>query len=340
MKAPAPRLSRALVRLGVSVWVLFAAVACATPERASPTPEQARADPVSALVRIRAHILPDARTAPSLGLMREGTGVMIDPTGLVLTIGYLVLEASGIELMDGTGRTVPARLIGYDFGTGFAILRPALPLTAKPIELGDSSTLGESELVMIATRDAVSLAYVTSRRIFAGYWEYLLEDAIFTAPPRADFGGAALIGRDGRLLGIGSLFVGDAAAPQTRSPGNMFVPINALKPILPDLIANGRPRAPAQPWLGLNLLEFDGQVLVTRVSPESPAERVGVKVGDMIVAVGSDSVSDLADLYRKVWARGAAGTEVPLKLLRESRLWEVVVPTIDRLQYLRSNPTY
>jgi serine protease Do len=303
-------------------------------------PEQNSADPLSSVVRIRAQILPDARTAATLGTSREGTGVVIDDKGLVLTIGYLVLEAAGIEVTGADGRTAPAQLVGYDFATGFGLVRSAWMPAAKAIELGDSSLLNETDLVLIATPDAISLAYVASRRMFAGYWEYLLERAIFTAPPRLDFGGAALIGRDGRLLGIGSLLVGDAAAPQIRSPGNMFVPIDLLKPILPDLIAQGRPKAPARPWLGVNLLEVEGQLVVTRVSPESPADEAGLRAGDIVAGIGADPVADLADFYRKVWARGTAGTEVPLKVVRDSRAREVTVRSIDRQQFLRVRPTY
>jgi len=310
------------------------------PSGNKPALEQARADPLSAVVRIRAKILPDARTAATLGTSREGAGVLIDDKGLVLTIGYLVIEAAGIEVMGADGRAAPAQLVGYDFATGFGLVRSAWMPAAKAIELGDSTLLNESDLVMIATPDAVSLAYVTSRRMFAGYWEYLLEEAIFTAPPRLDFGGAALIGRDGRLLGIGSLLVADAAAPQTRSPGNMFVPIDLLKPILPDLISQGRSKAPVRPWLGVNLVEVEGQLLVTRVSPESPADEAGLRAADIIVGVGADSVVDLADFYRKVWARGTAGIEVPLKVLRDSRSREIRVRSIDRQQFLRVKPTY
>jgi S1-C subfamily serine protease len=196
---------------------------------------------------------------------------------------------------------------------------------------------------MVATasaRESPSLVYVVSRRPFSGNWEYLLDSAIFTYPPVMDWSGAPLIGAKGELLGIGSLIVPDAGAPGTQSPGNMFVPIDLLKPILEDLIARGRRNAPARPWLGINADEFRGRLFIGRVSPDGPAERAGLKSGDIVLAVGGEEVTTLAELYRKIWGRGPAGTEVPLKVLQGARVKDVTVRSIDRIEYFRPSKTY
>jgi S1-C subfamily serine protease len=297
---------------------------------------------LSAVVAVQAKIQANARSADTLGLQRRGTGALVRE-GYVLTIGYLVIEAEAVQVTDADGRTLPATVAGYDHASGFALLRLVGALSAKPLPLGDSAALAEREPAMVATaaaRDTPSLVYVVSRRPFSGNWEYLLDAAIFTYPPVMDWSGAPLIGAKGELLGIGSLIVPDAGAPGTQSPGNMFVPIDLLKPILEDLIARGRRNGPARPWLGINTDEFRGRLFVGRVSPDGPAERAGLKSGDIVLAVGGEEVTTLAELYRKIWGRGPAGTEVPLKVLQGARVRDVTVRSIDRIEYFRPSKTY
>jgi S1-C subfamily serine protease len=296
-----------------------------------------------AIVKVQATALPDTRSAVTLGANREGTGVVIDKDGLILTIGYLIIEADEVRISDDRGRTLPASVVGYDHASGLALVRPIAPFEASPLPLGDSAGLDESEPVLIvnyAGRSAVTLAYVVSRRAFTGNWEYLLERAIFTSPPTLNWSGAALIGKDGSLLGVGSLILRDATAADPHLPGNMFVPIELLKPILADLVQSGRRAGPARPWLGVAADEIQGRLLVTRVSPEGPADRAGVGVGDIILGVGADAVHSQAEFYRKVWERGAAGSEIPLRVLQDNDVHEVKVRSIDRFDYFRQKPTY
>jgi serine protease Do len=292
---------------------------------------------LSAVVGISAKIQANARSAASLGAQRRGTGVLVRE-GYVLTIGYLVIEAEAIQVTGADGRTVPATLAGYDHSSGFALLKVIGALSAKPLPLGDSAALAERAPAMVvsaAARDSPSLVYVVSRRPFSGNWEYLLDSAIFTYPPVMEWSGAPLIGAGGDLLGIGSLIVPDAGGPGTQSPGNMFVPVELLKPILEDLIAKGRRNAPARPWLGVNADEVRGRLFVGRVSPDGPAERAGLKSGDIVLAVGSEEVKTLADFYKRIWERGPAGAEVPLKVLQGAQVRDVTVRSIDRVEYFR-----
>ena len=323
--------------------LLFTTVALALVASATAVLAQDRAeDTLAAVIGVQAKILPNARSVESLGTQRRGTGALIRD-GYVLTIGYLVIEAESIHLTGADGRTVPATVAAYDHASGFALLRVVGTLNAKPLALGDSVALAEREpglVIPAAAREAPTLVHVVSRRPFSGSWEYLLDSAIFTYPPVADWSGAPLIGAQGELLGIGSLIVPDAAAPGTQSPGNMFVPVDLLKPILDDLIASGRRNGPARPWLGVNADEFRGRLFVARVSPDGPAERAGLKSGDIVLAVGSDEVSTLADFYQRIWGRGAAGAEVPLKVLQGTRVRDVTVRSIDRMDYFRPAPTY
>ena len=299
------------------------------------------AETLNAVVGISAKIQKDARSAETLGLQRSGSGAIVRD-GYVLTIGYLVIEAEAVQVTGADGRTLPATVAAYDHASGFALLKVIGSMPAKPLALGDSAALGERDPAMAvsaSSRDAPAIVYVVSRRAFSGNWEYLLDSAIFTYPPVMDWSGAPLIGASGELLGIGSLIVPDAA-PGTQSPGNMFVPVDVLKPILEDLIARGRRNGPARPWLGLNAEEVRGRLFVGRVSPDGPAARAGLTSGDILLAVGNEEVSTLADFYRKLWGRGPAGTEVPLKVLKGARVAEVKVRSIDRVEYFRPSKTY
>ena len=297
---------------------------------------------LSAVVRVRVKALPDARSNASLGDEREGTGIVIDDRGTILTIGYIVIESDSIEITTSDNKTVPATLVGYDHATGFGLLRASAPLAVKPIQLGDSAALSLREPVMVLPfggRADASLAYVVSVRPFAGSWEYMLDNAIFTSPPSMSWAGAALVNREAKLVGVGSLLVRDSAERDAPAPGNLFVPIDLLKPILGELMTNGKRAGAQQPWLGLATEELQGHLLVTRVSPGSPAEQAGIKRGDIVVGVGAESVKTHAELYRKMWGLGPAGVEVPLKILQGPDVKEIKVKSIDRFNYFRAKPT-
>lgn len=344
IKVLAPAGARNPVRYPVERFLLSVACALALIIAAAVPPAAAQSvspNPLNAVVGVRAKVPASARTAQTLGAEREGGGVVIGEDGLVLTIGYLIMEAVETEIVEQDGSVVPADVVAYDYDTGFGLLRPLAKLDATPIELGDSSNLPEETRVLVAGPDGPSPAMVVSRREFAGYWEYLLPDAIFTSPPYRSFGGAALIGSDGRLLGIGSLIVGDARRPGEQLPGNMFVPISALKPIMDDLLRDGRSAKSARPWLGLNTQELRGHVLISRVTPGGPAEQAGVPANAIVMAVGNRKVSSLAEFYKAIWALGQPGVQVPLTLLDSSAGYrEVVVTSGDRYDYLNLDPTY
>ena len=292
------------------------------------------------VVKVRSKVVANARTSRSLGAQREGTGVVIDSEGLVLTIGYLIIEAETVELSTADGRAFPATVIGYDHASGFGLLKALRPLPVKPVQFGHSASVAEREMVLIVGFDGVAPAYVVSRRPFVGYWEYLLDEAIYTAPATVNWSGAALLNREGRLLGIGSLVVGDAMGTRTQVPGNMFVPIDLLKPMLGDLIATGRGSSKPRPWLGINTQEVQGNVIVTRISPESPAEEASLRTGDIIVGLAGQAIKGQADFYSRLWSHGAAGVDIPLDVLRNGRVENVTVKSVDREQYLRPKPTY
>jgi len=312
------------------------------PEVAPPaarTPAELTVDALS-VVKVRTKAVANARTSRTLGTQREGTGVVIDSEGLVLTIGYLIIEAETVELSTADGRAIPATVVGYDNTTGFGLLKALRPLPVKPVQFGHSGTVAEREMVLIVGFDGVAPAYVVSRRPFVGYWEYLLDEAIYTAPATVNWSGAALLNREGKLLGIGSLVVGDAMGTRTQVPGNLFVPIDLLKPLLGDLIATGKSSVRPRPWIGINTQEVQGNVIVTRVSPEGPAEDASIRSGDVIVGVGGEGIKGQADLYAKLWKSGEAGVDVALEVLRNGRVEKITVKSIDRDRYYRAKPTY
>ncbi len=296
---------------------------------------------LKAIVKIRAVIPPDARTAASLGTEREGNGIVIDTQGHVLTIGYLILEAASIELTDSQGNRIDADFVGYDHDTGFGIVRAGKPIDVEPMKFGNSAEIQVGDPVLVAGyggSKAVQGVRVAARQEFAGYWEYLIDDAFYTIPPYADFSGAALIGRGGAIIGIGSLYLNVKLPGLGSVASNMFVPIDLVKPILDDLIKTGRTPLPPRPWLGVQLEESHGRVFVLRTTVEGPAEAAGLQPEDLILMVNKQEVKGLSDFYRKVWAVGEAGVDIPLGILRGVRIEETVVRSSDRRKYYRLNP--
>lgn len=325
-----------IARLLAAAAAVASAIACAS--AAAQVKDAGAAEMLAAIVRVRAKILPNARSLATLGPLREGSGVVVRE-GYVATIGYLVIEAETVEVTAADGRVVPATVAGYDHASGFGLLRLAAPLAARPLALGDSALVGENESLLVAgyggPGSSVNFVRVVSRRPFSGSWEYLLDSAIWTYPAVPNWSGAALLGPRGELLGIGSLIVGDAAGIGVAAPGNMFVPIDLLAPILDDLVASGRARTMPRPWLGMNTEQARGLLVVSRVSPEGPAERAGVRAGDIVIGVGADRVATLAEFYRRVWALGAAGVEVPLRVLQGGEMRELRLRSVDRQSYFR-----
>lgn len=292
-----------------------------------------------AVVKLSIKTVSEARTADTLGAEREGTGIVIDAKrGLILTIGYLLLEAASILVMTRDGRIYPASVAGFDHASGFGLVRALSGLTSAAVELGDSGSVRELHAVTVTAHDAAggnSTAAVVARRRFTGWWEYMIDEAIFTAPPRYEHSGAGLLDEAGRLVGVASLWVSDALEVGAAFPGNMFVPIDLLKPLLEDLVATGRRRGPARPWLGVYSEQQEGHLFVSRTLPDSPAERAGLQRGDVILGVGGESIGGQSDFYRKLWASGEAGCDVSLHVLHDKAVKQIVVRTADRMDYLR-----
>ena len=326
------------------ILVAAACVALSVPVKAAEAPPAAPREPLTvdafSVVKVKVKAVADARSRRTLGGDREGSGIVIDSSGLILTIGFLVQEAESINIYAADGRAVPASVIAYDFTTGFGLLRAVKAPSVKPISFGDSATVPEREPVLIVGFDGVAPAFVVSRRPFAGNWEYLLDEAIYTAPATVNWQGAALVNKEGKLLGVGYLVVGDALGGRAQVPGNMFVPIDLLKPILGDLIAQGKTSSKPRPWLGVNTQDLQGKLLVTRVSPDSPAEQAGLATGDIIVGIRGEQVNGHTDFYRKLWASGDAGADVVLDVLKGTEIKKLEVHSMDREKYLRPKPTY
>jgi serine protease Do len=292
---------------------------------------------LNAVVAMRVDVVEDAFTASVLGTERTGNGVVISDDGIVLTIGYLITEADSIWLTTNGGNAVPGHALAYDQVTGLGLVMPLGTLGVAPLARVDLASADLDDDVYVighGGRAHALCAKVFSRREFAGYWEYLLDKAIFTVPAYPLWGGSALIGQDGSLLGIGSLLVQEALGPGAPAfPGNMYVPINRLKPIFEELVSKGRLSTPPRPWLGLITLEHMGQLVVGGISDGGPADRAGLQRGDILHALNGDVLDDLADFYRKLWASGPAGTAVTLRMERDNDAFEVTVRTGDRGRY-------
>jgi S1-C subfamily serine protease len=294
---------------------------------------------VRSVVGVRANVPADAFTAGALGTERSGSGVVIRDDGLVLTIGYLITEAESVWLISNDGRAVPGHALAYDQTTGFGLVQALgrLNLAAVPFGDSDAARIGDATILAASGgRERAIEAKLVGRQEFSGYWEYLLEEALYTAPAHPFWSGAALIGADGRLLGVGSLILQQGDGKGRRADMNMIVPIGLLPPILDDLLTLGRINQPPRPWLGVYVMEGEGGLIVGGLADGGPAERAGLRAGDRITGFGDEDVSDLATLWRRLWGAGAAGSAVRLRLSRDGSAMALRVTTADRAKFLRS----
>lgn len=292
---------------------------------------------LNAVVALRIEVPDDAFTAPMLGTERTGNGVVIDNDGLVLTIGYLITEANSIWLTTHSGNVVPGHALAYDQVTGLGLVQPLGKLDLRPIPRADLESAdldGDVFVLGHGGRGHALRARVFARREFAGYWEYLLDEALFTTPPHPEWSGAALLDGSGRLVGVGSLFIQEADDDETVK-GNMFVPSELIEPILDDMLRIGRADRPSRPWLGIYTAETKDGIAIQGLASGGPAERAGVQLGDVVRDVAGEPIDGLADFYRSVWQRGAAGAEVPLTLSREGKVTNVTVHSVDRSALLK-----
>ena len=338
MKFRLPKLLTLLLAMAVVPVLASTGAPTAAPGTELETQSRALQRAANAVVGVQSLALPDARSNSTLGRVRQGSGVVIGSDGLVLTIGYLILEADQVQLLLDDGRNLPARVVAYDLATGFGLLQSLAPLNITPAPLGQSGEVGSDDGLMIASGEPsgqLSAARMVSRRAFAGYWEYRIDGALFTAPPRTDHSGAGLFNPRGELVGIGSLVVANALGDEgPRMPGNMFVPTDLLRPILGEMRSTGASAASRRAWLGINCIEQGGQVRVMRVNDDSPAQAAGLRVGDRIAAIDGTPVASLDTLWTQLW-RGAPERDVALEVERNGAVQTLNVSTVDRHRQLR-----
>lgn len=312
----------------------------AFPAALQPSPDETNFDlgaALDAVVLLRAEIPEDAFTAPILGTERAGNGIVIRDDGLVVTIGYLITEAATIWLTTNRGTVVQGHPLAYDQSTGLGLVQSFAPLGVHPLERGSPDSVEANAAVIVighGGRRHSLKAKLLARREFAGYWEYVLDEALFTAPAHPQWGGAALVGDDGRLLGVGSLLVQESVAGKAVD-GNMFVPIDLLAPVLENMLTTGRPARPSRAWLGIYATEMDGHLVIGGLAPGGPAERAGIELGDLVLEVGGERVTGLAAMFRRIWAAGPAGSEVTLTLSRRGASSKLRIRSADRQDFLK-----
>jgi S1-C subfamily serine protease len=288
---------------------------------------------LSSILYISSVVPETAFSAATLGTERAGNAVLIRESGLVLTVGYLVNEAESVWLRSGEGKVVPADVIGIDHTSGFALVQALGKLDCPVMPLGNSDDVQIGDEVVMAGgggRQRSVAAHVVARQQFAGYWEYLLDQAIFTAPSHPNWGGTALIGPDGKLVGIGSLQLEQQRGKGITENINMSIPINLLGGVIEDIIKTGQPNRPPRPWLGLYATDMDGKVVVMGVADRSPAKKAGLAAGDVVLAIGGQPVIDLAGFYKRLWALGPVGVRAQLTVMRNGRTMDVEAVTADR----------
>jgi S1-C subfamily serine protease len=294
---------------------------------------------LGAVVNLKTFVPADAYTAGTLGTERAGSGVVISDKGLVATIGYLITESETIWITSAQGRAVAGHALAYDQETGFGLVQALGRLDTPSLELGDSDRLKVGDQVVFAAGGGKHHSVETrlvGRQEFAGYWEYVLDDALFTAPAHPFWGGGGLIGSDGKLMGIGSLILQQGDRGGRRLDMNMVVPISLLAPIMHDLLSFGRVNRPARPWLGMYATESDDTIVIGGLADNGPAEQAGLRAGDRILSVNQEDIPDLASLWRRVWASGSAGADVRLRLQRDATTMSLTVRSGDRTKFLKA----
>ena len=294
---------------------------------------------LSAVVSLRAEIPADAFTAEVLGTERTGHGVVISDNGLILTIGYLITEAENIWLAANNGQVAQAHVVGYDQATGLGLVQALARLDVPPMSFGSIRDVHAGSRVILAGHGGHAQAIeaeVIAKREFAGYWEYLIDEALFTSPAHPNWGGTACVGIDGRLLGIGSLLIQHSGGDDAAADGNMVVPVDLLPPIMDDLLRFGQVQRPPRPWLGMFTADgSDDDVFVVGLAKGGPADEAGIEVADVVTKVGDEDIDSLADMWRKIWAKGAAGVEIPITLMREGQQLEKRLKSADRRSFLK-----
>ena len=336
-----------------SVWsalvALVAALAAPTAHAATAATDNVQAAITAfakanaAVVGLRVAVADDAASAETLGKERTGSGVVIGADGLILTIGYLMMEAQSIQIITQDNKTLPARAVAYDLATGFGLVKPLLPLRGvEPVAMGSLRDLQPGTALMAAVGaqteggdGEVAMTQLVSKRAFSGYWEYHIDAAAFTSPPIGNHSGAPLFNQKGELIGIGSLYVSDAMGGNRRLPGNMFVPVDLLKPILAELQQTGGTATSRRPWVGVSSAEQGGRVQIVRVSKESPAQKAGLAPGDLVLAVDGARVATLEEFYKKLWDRARPDADISLTVLQGADIKTIVLKPVDRLSTMR-----
>lgn len=294
---------------------------------------------LDSVVSVKANVPEDAFTAEILGTERLGHGAVINDSGLIVTIGYIVTEAESIWIQTNDGQVVAGDLLAYDYESGFGLVQPLGSISASPFELGNGADLLENSSAILAGFGGIEQAInaeIISKSEFVGYWEYIVDEAIYTAPAHPNWGGAALIGADGKLYGIGSLYTQEIPGLSPGEDGNMIVPIDLLKNILVELQTYGQTLKPARPWLGMFAAESDQGLVVAGVYDSAPAFAADLRAGDQIVRVDQRTPRTLGDLFRQIWALGPAGTVVPMQISRDGKLMDVEITSSDRRDHWKS----
>ena len=297
----------------------------------------------AAVVGIKVGVADGATSAETLGKERVGSGVVIGADGLILTIGYLMLEAQSIQIVTQDNKTLPAQAVAYDLATGFGLVKTIVPLRGiEPVALGSLKDLQTGEALMAATgaqgngeEGDVAMTQLISKRPFSGYWEYHIDAAMFTSPPINNHSGAPLFNQKGELVGIGSLYVSDAMGGNRRLPGNMFVPVDLLKPILSEMQQTGSTKLSRRPWLGLSSTEQGGRVQIIRVNKQSPAQVAGLEPGDLVLAVDGVKVATLEEFYKKLWDHPNPDAEISLTVLQGADIKTLKLKPVDRMSTMR-----
>jgi S1-C subfamily serine protease len=285
------------------------------------------------VVNIQTTVARDHRSVPILGTERMGSGVVVDPAGLILTVNYVVMGGQTVQVSFLRGRRVRAEIVAQDFEIGLALLRiKRQGLTAATLRVEGELERGEPVVAVASTgaqERRVAGGLVTYLGEFEAHWEYLLERGIVSNAANPGFGGGGLFTLTARLAGIVSLNLNELIR------NSLSIPVEHYREHERELLRYGRVVSrPRRAWLGVFAHVVEEGIVVAAVVPEGPGDRGGLREGDLIVSLNAEKLESRRDLYVSLWRHGP-GEPLTFEVMRDSSLRRVLVTSGDRAEFFR-----
>jgi S1-C subfamily serine protease len=288
---------------------------------------------LSSVVHIHTEVPSAHPSTRILGDERMGTGTVVDPSGLILTVNYVVMGGETIQVTLARGRALRAEIVAQDFEVGLALLRVKRQgLPAAPVTASESLTRGDPVFALGSTgprERRVAGGLVTYLGEFEAYWEYLLDRGIVSSAANPGFGGGPLFTLSGKMVGVVSLNLNEIAR------SSLAIPVECYLRNQEEFVRFGRVVSrPQRAWLGVFAHVLEEGVVVAGLVPNGPGARSGIQEGDLIVSLDAREVPTRKDLYLSLW-RHAPGEKMTLEVMRDNQVRRLSVTAGDRADFYK-----